>query len=44
MINLVYTNTDGTLRSSEDVYFEVIDALGTVAKKERDALAMELFK
>ncbi|MDD4772921.1 MAG: hypothetical protein PHZ09_04875, partial [Eubacteriales bacterium] len=38
------TNADGSLRSSNDVYMAVIDALGTVANEtERDALAMELF-
>jgi len=38
------TNTDGTLRDSEDVYWEVVDALGNVSNEtERDALAMQLF-
>lgn len=38
------TNTDGTLRDSETVYWEAIDALGQVANEtERDALAMQLF-
>jgi phage-related protein len=38
------TNADGTLRDSEDVYWEVIDALGQVSNEtERDALAMQLF-
>lgn len=38
------TNADGTLRNSEDVYWEVIDALGSVSNEtERDALAMQLF-
>ncbi|MDD3027322.1 MAG: hypothetical protein PHI41_04640 [Erysipelotrichaceae bacterium] len=38
------TNADGTLRDSEEVYWEVIDALGNVSNEtERDALAMQLF-
>lgn len=38
------TNTDGSLRDSEDVYWETIDALkGVEDETERDALAMELF-
>ena len=38
------TNTDGTLRDSETVYWEAIDALGKVSNEtERDALAMQLF-
>ena len=38
------TNADGTLRDSEAVYWEVIDALGNVSNEtERDALAMQLF-
>lgn len=38
------TNTDGSLRDSEDVYWEVIDALGGISNEtERDALAMQLF-
>ena len=38
------TNADGSLRNSEDVYWEVIDALGKVSNEtERDALAMQLF-
>lgn len=37
------TNADGSLRDSEEVYWEVIDALGQVDNEtERDALAMEL--
>ena len=37
-------NTDGTLRDSETVYWEAIDALGKVSNEtERDALAMQLF-
>lgn len=38
------TNADGTLRNSEEVYWEVIDALGEVSNEtERDAIAMQLF-
>ena len=38
------TNADGSLRDSEAVYWEVIDALGRVSNEtERDAIAMQLF-
>jgi hypothetical protein len=38
------TNADGSLRNSEDVFWDAIDALGQVANEtERDALAMQLF-
>ena len=38
------TNADGSLRDSETVYWETIDALkGITDETERDALAMELF-
>ena len=38
------TNADGSLRDSEAVYWEAIDALGKVSNEtERDALAMQLF-
>ena len=38
------TDANGNLRDSEDVYWEVIDALGGVANEtERDVLAMQLF-
>jgi len=38
------TDANGNLRDSEDVYWEVIDALGNVQNEtERDALAMQLF-
>ena len=37
------TEADGSLRSSEDVFFDVIDALGTMGNDtERDAMAMSL--
>ena len=36
-------NSDGSLRDSEEVYWEVIEALGNVENEtERDALAMEI--
>ena len=38
------TDANGNLRDSEDIYWEVIDALGGVSNEtERDALAMQLF-
>lgn len=38
------TNTDGTLRDNEEVFNEVIAALGEIPNEtERDALAMEIF-
>ena len=38
------TDTDGNLRNSEDVYWDVIDALGQMADDtEKDAIAMQLF-
>ena len=37
------TNTDGSLRSARDVFYDTIDALGEMKNKtERDALAMDL--
>ena len=43
-LGVTVTNADGTLRDSEAVYWEAIDALGQVANEtERDALAMQLF-
>lgn len=37
------TNADGSLRDSQKVYWEVIDALGNVSNEtERDAIAMQL--
>ena len=37
------TNSDGSLRDSQEVYWELIDALGTVENEtERDALAMQI--
>lgn len=38
------TDTDGNLRDSEEVFAEIIDALGNVENEtERNALAMEIF-
>ena len=43
-LGVTVTNTDGTLRDSDTVYWEVIDALKGVSNEtERDALAMQLF-
>lgn len=38
------TNADGTLRSAESVFYDVIDALGEIPNKaEQDAAAMNIF-
>ena len=43
-LGISITNADGTFRNSEEVYWEVIDALGEVSNEtERDAIAMQLF-
>ena len=43
-LGIAVTNSDGTLRSAEDVFYEAIDALGQVqGATERDAIAMDLF-
>lgn len=42
-LGIAVTDTDGNLRDSEAVYWEVIDALGNIENtSERDALAMQL--
>lgn len=42
-LGISVTNADGSLRNSEDVYWEVIDALGKIENEtERDSLAMTL--
>lgn len=42
-LGIAYTNADGTLRDSQTVYWEVIDALGEMTNEtERDAAAMDL--
>ncbi len=43
-LGVTYQNTDGSLRASDEVMFEVINALGGVGNEaERDALAMQIF-
>lgn len=43
-LGIAVTNSDGSLRSAEEVFYEAIDALGEVQNAtERDALAMDLF-
>ena len=43
-LGVCVTEADGSLRDSEDVYWEAIDALGSLSNEtERDALAMQLF-
>ena len=42
-LGVEYENADGTLRDSQEVYFEIIDALGKMENEtERDATAMQL--
>lgn len=42
-LGITVTNADGSLRSSEEVYWEVVDALGQMENEtERDAVAMEI--
>ena len=43
-LGISITDSNGELRSSEDVFMDAIDALGNIENEtERDALAMELF-
>ncbi len=43
-LGIEVTNSDGTLKDSEEVYWAAIDALGQMEEgTERDALAMDLF-
>ena len=43
-LGVEFQNADGSLRSSEEVLFEVTNALGNVANEtERDALSMQIF-
>ncbi|WP_277669058.1 phage tail protein [Caproiciproducens galactitolivorans] len=43
-LGISVTNADGSLRDSNDVYWEAIDALGKIPNEtERDAMAMQLF-
>ena len=42
-LGITVTNADGSLRSSEEVYWEVVDALGQMENEtERDAIAMDI--
>lgn len=42
-IGVAITNADGSLRDSEDVFWDIIDSLGNMTNEtERDAAAMEL--
>ena len=42
-LGVAVTNADGSLRDQEDVYWDVIDALGNISNEtERDALAMDI--
>lgn len=39
----IYDSTDGSLRPAEDVFYDIIDALGSMANEtERDSLAMDI--
>lgn len=43
-IGVAVTNADGSLRDSETVFWEAVDALGKIQNEtERDAIAMQLF-
>ena len=43
-LHVSVTNTDGSLRKADDVFLDLIDALGTIDNQtERDAAAMEIF-
>lgn len=43
-LGIVVTNSNGELRSNQEIFEEVIDALGNISNEtERDAKAMELF-
>lgn len=43
-LGVAVTDADGNLRDSQDVYWELIDALGQVSDDtERDALSMQIF-
>lgn len=44
LLGIAITNEDGSLRSNQDVFYEVIDALAGVENyTERDAIAMDIF-
>ena len=43
-LGVTVTNLDGSLRSAEDVFYDVIDALGNIENAtERDAASMDIF-
>lgn len=43
-LGIAYLDSEGNMRSAEDVFWESIDALGQISNEsERDAAAMELF-
>lgn len=43
-LGISITNADGSLRTSEDVFYEAVDALGEIENyTERDAIAMDVF-
>jgi len=43
-LGVSYVDLDGNLRNSEDVFYDVIDAMGAMENEtERDALAMDIF-
>ena len=43
LLGVATTNADGSLRSAEEVFYDVIDSLGEVQNQtERDAIAMDL--
>ena len=43
-LGVEFQNTDGSLRNSEDVFYDVIDALSSVeSSADRDVIAMSLF-
>lgn len=43
-LGVEFTNADGSLRDSEAVFYDLIDALGGIENQtERDAIAMDLF-
>lgn len=43
-LGVQWANSDGTLRNSQDVFADILEALGTIENEtERDAMAMDLF-
>lgn len=43
-LGISFKNSDGTLRSTEEVFWDAIDALGQIeSETQRDAMAMDLF-